>query len=177
MRGFCLVLVVTGCVRHVVVADPHELAQPGPAGQVDVKNVSDDRRPWTVLSGDTQLCYTPCTQRLASGQDLALRSGHSELYLPDLGPDAILAQRAVVLAEPLSHGERVNGVVWTTFGSIGLVTGITLTAVGCSNTDARGGICTAGLITGGASALLTAAAIWMLVDALPKVHVLPVFRP
>jgi hypothetical protein len=170
-------LLLCACVRRVVVADPQELANEIPPGLVDVKIVSDDLHPWSVSSGDAPLCTTPCTSRVGAAQDLLLRSGRYTLYLPDLGPDVAVAQRAVVIAEGASRGERTNGIVWTTFGGIGLVTGITLTAVGCSDTDSRGGTCVAGLITGGASALLTAAAIWMIVDALPKAHVIPVFKP
>ena len=61
------------------------------------------------------------------------------------------------------------GVTFTTLTGMGLATGITLTAVGCS-TD-RSTMCNAGLITGAASAVGLYLSIDLLRRALPRVHI------
>jgi hypothetical protein len=174
---FALSASLGGCARRVVTLEtPLEQMTPVPPGMVDVNITSDDRRVWDVYSGDVKLCQTPCSQRLAADQDLLLKSPPRgpRLYLPDLGPEAIAARRAVVVAEYTRKGERAAGITFTALGGMGLVVGITLTAVGCSDVAERGGMCTAGLIVGGISAALTTGAIILIVDALAKVHVLPV---
>lgn len=166
----------SGCVRHVAVADERELAAMGepPPGSVDVNIIADDRRVWQVYAGDTFACATPCARRFSTTQDFTLESRRDSLYLPELGIEAVQARRAMVVVEDSNGGKKANGIVFTTLGGMGVVTGIPLIAVGCSNVAERGGLCTAGLITGGVSALLTAGAIWLIVDSLPKLRVLPV---
>src|SRR5919197_164713 len=71
-----------------------------------------------------------------------------ELYVHSLGLEAIQARRAMLVAEGGCYDKRVNGIVFTSFGGMGMVTAITLAAVGCSDLQRRAGVCTAGLITG-----------------------------
>jgi hypothetical protein len=92
-----------------------------------------------------------------------------------LGLEALQTRHALVSAEGTCDGKYVTGLVFTTFGGMAAVVAITLTAVGCSDIQERGGMCTAGLITG-VSLPITAGAIWMMIDGLPKAHVLPVYQ-
>lgn len=171
-----LALAASGCVRRVVTPDPQALETAEvPAGQIDVNVVSDDRRVWSVYAGDAPLCQTPCVERISASQDLTLELGNGNgVYLHDLGPEAMAARRAIVVAQGPSRGEQVSGITFTTLGGMGMVVGLTFTAVGCSDTSRRAGMCTAGLIVGGLSTALTALSIWLIVDALPKAFVLPV---
>ena len=156
------------------MVDPQELKEEVPSGKISTNFVSDDQRIWTVYAGDVPLCRTPCVEQIDSNQDITLRNRKDVMYLHDLGLEAIEARRAMVVAEGTSRGEKVNGIVWTTFGGMGMVVGIVLTAVGCSNYEKRPGTCMAGAITGGASTALTALGIFLLLHSLPKAWVLPV---
>jgi hypothetical protein len=170
-----LLLTLGGCVHHV--AAPREDAfEPPPKGQVEVDILSDDDgQSWQVMAGREVLCTTPCTQRLDAHQSLHLESeGGDLLWVRGFGAEARRTQRAVLVAEGTHEGKQVNGIVFTTFGGMGVVVGTTFTAVGCSDLPDRAGLCRAGLITGGVSLAVTAGALWLLLDSLPKAHVLPV---
>ncbi len=180
MRGLsvgvvAVLLVSAGCVRRAVVAEAEALGEDVPPGMVDVNFASEDQRAWNVYAGDAQVCQTPCGQRIAATDSITLELGNGHgVFLHDVGPDAIAARRAVVVAQGPNRGEQVSGITFTTLGGMGMVVGTVLTAVGCSDTARRAGMCTAGLIVGGVSTALTAFAIWLIVDALPKAFVLPV---
>lgn len=180
-HGVIVVLLIcgTGCVRHVLRHDggSEQLGTDPPPGKVAVNVVSaDDSLRWEVIAGREVACVTPCTRWFDAKQGLLLRSQEGDVAeLPDFGAEAVHARRALVVAEGTWYGKRVNGIVFTTIGGMGVVTAITLSAVGCSDPE-RAGMCTAGLITGAAAVPLTAVALWMLIDSGPKAHVLPVFR-
>ncbi len=167
-----------GCVHRVVPPSPGAVAAPSeeaPPGYVTVDFFADEpEQRWDVYLDDEVLCTTPCTQTVAASAPLFLRSSRRDrLWLPGVGPEALQTQRAVVIADGTNRGEHVNGVVFTTVGGMAAVTAITFTAVGCSDLERRGGMCTAGLITGAVALPLTAVAIWMIVDGLPRAHVMP----
>jgi hypothetical protein len=144
---------------------------------VEVNVVSDDDRTWDVYAGGNAICTTPCTQWFRARDGMLLQSNDGDrLYVRSLGVKAIQARRAMLVAEGACYGKRVNGIVFTTFGGMGIVTGIALTAVGCSDLQRRGGACTAGLITGAVAVPVTAFALWMLLDAHPRAHILPVLK-
>jgi hypothetical protein len=172
--------VLPGCIRRVAVpaSAEDEPVQEPPPGMVAVSVVSEDERQvWDVYADRDLVCTTPCTQWFSPRQHLVLRSREGdELFVPGVDREAQRARHAMLVAEGTSYAKRVNGIVFTTFGGMGVVTAITLTAVGCSQVQERGGMCTAGLITGGASVPVTALALWMLLDSSPKAHVLPVFK-
>lgn len=175
-----LLLSASGCVRHVLrpPETQEQLGTDPPPGKVAVNVVSarDDQQ-WAVYAGGDKVCATPCTRWFGARQPLMLRSLEGEyLEVLDLGDEAVRARRALLVAEGTSYGKRVNGIVFTTLGGMGVVTAITFTAVGCSNLEERGGLCTAGLITGAAAVPLTAVALWMLIDSSPRAHILPVFK-
>lgn len=168
---------LTGCFRYAL--RPHDLpagSEP-PEGMVQVNVVAlDERYVWDVYTGDTKVCSTPCAPVVKGQTDLLLESRYGELYLPELGDEIIDARHALLVIEGPSRAKKVNGIVFTTLGGMGVVTSIALTAVGCSNLERRGGLCTGGLITGAASLPLTALALWMLIDSGPHAHLAPVFK-
>lgn len=136
----------------------------------------DPGRTWTASAGNEVLCETPCASFVSPASDLLLASGRDGLYVPNLRAELGDAQRAFVIAESGSRAKQVNGIVFTTFGGMGTVVAITLTAVGCSNLQRRAGMCTAGLVTGAVSVPMLAVFIWMLADSGPKLHLLPVIE-
>ena len=172
--------VLPGCIRRVAVPPSPEEGpvQEPPPGMVAVGIVSEyEEQTWDVYTGGEMVCTTPCTQWVGPRQPLVLKSRNGDkLFIPGVGREALKARHAVLVAEGTSYGKYVNGIVFTTLGGMGLVTGITFTAVGCSQVQKRGGMCTAGLITGGVSVPVTAFALWMLLDSSPKAHVLPAFQ-
>ena len=186
MRALTLVValllssVLPGCIRRVAVSPSAEdgpVEEP-PPGMVAVSIVSEyEEQVWDVYAGRDRVCTTPCRQSFSPRQHLVLKSREGDkLFVPGVGREAQQARHAIVVAEGTSYAKYVNGIVFTTLGGMGVVTAITLTAVGCSEARERAGMCTAGLITGGASVPLTAFALWMLLDSGPKVHVLPAFK-
>jgi hypothetical protein len=181
-RVFLFIFAVSlqGCVMHAVsgpMGNSGTPRQDPPPGMVELDVVSDrEDQVWDVYSGSEVVCSTPCTRLFQTGQDLFVESRDGDaVFVPDVGVDS-QQRHAMVVAEGTSYGKQVNGIVFTTLGGMGVVTAITLTAVGCSDLQERAGMCNAGLITGAVSLPLTAVAIWMLVDSNPKAHVLPVFE-
>ena len=186
MRALTLVVplllssLLPGCIRRVAVpasAEDGPVEEP-PPGMVSVSVVSEyEPQVWEVYAGRKLVCTTPCTKWFSPRQSLVLKSPEGdELFVPGVGREALKARHAILVAEGSSYAKHVNGIVFTTLGGMGVVTAITLTAVGCSQIQERAGMCSAGLITGGVSVPVTAFALWMLLDASPKAHVLPVFK-
>jgi hypothetical protein len=175
-----LAVLATACVKRVVTSPPEMPAPPAgaPANVVGVHFDSDrDGRQWQVLAGTQQPCLTPCSLWVDPSQTVNLRSSAGDgLFIDTLDFELQGARHAVVVVEGRHQGEQVNGIVFTALGGTGLLTGITLSAVGCADVQRRGGLCTAGLITAGITSLLTAVSIWMIIDSAPKAHFFPVFK-
>jgi hypothetical protein len=188
MRTFASVVVVaviclsslSGCVRRVMrppVGPQEQATEEPPAGMVEVSMVSEfEDQVWDVFARGTKICTTPCTQWVRAHENLVFKARNGDLlFVEGLGEDAMKARRALLVAEGGCDGKEINGIVWTSFGGMGVVTGITFTAVGCSDPERRG-MCNAGLITGGASLALTGFGLWLLLDSGPKAHIMPVFK-
>lgn len=175
--SLALIAALQGCVRHVAVPVPADRLGPAPGpGMIEVEFVAGQPdRVWEVYAGGEMICTTPCLRMLPAGQPFLLESQYEEtVFVPDLSAEAKRSRRTMLIADGVNRGKHVNGIVFTTFGGMGVVTGITLAAVGCSDLERRPGTCTAGLITGGVSIPVTAFALWLLLDGLPKAHALPV---
>jgi hypothetical protein len=142
---------------------------------VEVSVVSEyEDQVWDVVAGGDVICTTPCTQWVRAGQGLRLMANDGDrLFVPGLGVEAMQSRRALLIAEGTCDGKHITGLVFTTFGGMGVVTSIPFIAIGCSNLERRGGMCTAGLITAAVSVPLTAISIWMMIDGLPKAHIIP----
>jgi hypothetical protein len=168
----------TACVRRVVTSPPDMAPPPAdaPSNAVGVHFDSDrDGRRWEVLAGTQAPCLLPCSLWLDPAQTVNLRSSAGDgLFIDTLDFELQGARHGVVVVEGRNRGEQVNGVVFTSLGGMALVTGITLTPIGCTDIQRRGGLCTAGLITTGIGAIVTAVSIWMIVDSAPKAHFFPV---
>ena len=179
-RPFLLVVVslfLAGCVHRAVRVPSEALAEPPPEGKVAVTVTADaDGSTWLMKDG-TGVCDLPCARTLDPHEGFRVQSSAGEVVeVQSVAAHLPGARRAMVVAEGVNEGERVNGIVFTTLGGMGDVVAITLTAVGCSDTAKRGGMCAAGLITAAVTVPLTIVSIWMIVDSAPKAHVLPVIE-
>jgi hypothetical protein len=143
--------------------------QPAPAGATRATFVSTGEGRWDVRLDNNAVCTTPCALVIEPMRYVTL---HSQDPRPiRLAVGHLPAGEVLVQAKPRANGAFATGVTFTSLSGMGLATGITLTAVGCS-TD-RGGMCTAGLITGGVSAVGLYLSIDLLRSSLPRLHVGP----
>ena len=187
MRAFisCIVLGVlaapAGAQPGPPPAAPPELApypppaaspmppEPLPPGATRAMFVSTGEMRWDVRIDGNAVCTTPCAVVVAPMHFVTLHSqdrAPAHLAVGYLAPGDVLVQ-----AQPRAEGAFAAGVTFTSLTGLGLATGITLTAVGCS-TD-RSTMCNAGLITGAASALGLYLSIDLLRSSLPRVHIGP----
>lgn len=177
MRLLLILCVLSGCVRRVATA-PNDLGAP-PAEVPNATAVTfegdRDGLTWQVIAGNEAPCFTPCSRWVDPTRTIQLQASTGEgMYLDDLASELDGARHAIVVAQRRNRAEQVNGIVFTTLGSMTSTVAITLTAVGCSDTQRRGGMCTAGLITGAVGIPLMVVSIWMIVDSAPKALVIPV---
>jgi hypothetical protein len=158
-------------VPSLASAQSAEQQQPAAQQSADTRAtfVSTGEQKWDVYVDQQPACETPCTIGLLRLQYVALRTQERHPIRLDVGylPTGDL----MVTAKPLANGMYATGIVFTSLSGMALVTGITLTAVGCA-TD-RGGMCTAGLITGGVGAVGLYGSIYLMRKALPKASVGP----
>ncbi|MBL0217719.1 MAG: hypothetical protein IPQ07_28060 [Myxococcales bacterium] len=150
------------------IAPPAPAQPAGPApGSTQATFVSGNAQPWEVLLDRQPACETPCSIYVPPMRFVTLRARDRVMlevgYLPQ--------GSVVVRGWHFADGAYAGGIIGTTFSGMGLATGITLTAVGCA-TDRRI-MCTAGLITGGVSAVGLYLSIRLMQSAVPKAEVLP----
>lgn len=133
---------------------------------------------WDVYSDDEVACTTPCSKWVDASRPILLRAREDgflaapdKIQMTDLGAEA-LAGPLQVQAHPTSRGELLTGITFTSFGGLALLTGITLSAVGCSSGNSDG-MCQGGLISLGAGSLVTAGALWLIFDSAPRANVMP----
>ena len=155
---------------------PGRAEEEGPPGTVraDFVSASGTVR-WDVYVDDQATCTTPCTRWVDPERPLVMRSREDapdKLRVGrldrDLGPVQIAGR-------PLSRGKLATGITFTALGGLAVVTGVTLAAIGCSSED-RAGMCTAGVISLGTGAAVTAGAIWLMLQAPGRAEVRPLFR-
>lgn len=145
------------------------MPQGPPAGSTAATFVSTTAQPWEVLLDRRPACQTPCSIYVPPMQFVTLRSFDRRPVLLDVGT---LPQGSVVVeGAPYQSGKHAAGITFTALSGAALVTGITLTAVGCASD--RDGMCTAGLITGGVGAVGLYLSIQLMRSAVPKARVLP----
>lgn len=145
-------------------AEPSGPRQPI-AGGARTTFMSTTEKRWDVRIDSNAVCTTPCSLYVEPGRFVTM-------YTQDRHPQKLSVGYLppgdhMVNAKPRADGAFATGVTFTTLGGAALVTGITLTAIGCFVPDRRG-ICTAGLITGIAGAVVTAGSIGMIKRSLPK---------
>jgi len=147
---------------------PPRQQQP-PPGATRATFISAGEARWDVRIDSEAVCTTPCSLVIDPLRFITLYSqdrAPTRLAVGYLPPGDLIVQ-----AKPRAEGAFATGVTFTTLSGMGLATGITLTAVGCA-TDLEG-MCTAGLITGAASAIGLYLSIDLLRRSLPRVHVGP----
>jgi hypothetical protein len=148
---------------------PQPMPPQPPPGTTRATFVSTGEARWDVRLDNNAVCTTPCALVI---EPLRFVTLHSQERSPShLAVGYLPAGDVLVQAQPRAQGAFAVGVTFTTLSGMGLATGITLTAVGCA-TD-RSAMCTAGLITGGASALGLYLSIDLLLRSLPRVNIGP----
>jgi hypothetical protein len=164
-------------------AQPPPMAMGQGSGiQVELLSAHANAR-WDVYVDDEVICTTPCRRFLDPTHPVFLRTrdhgffqAPDELSVPNLFPAA--REGAVQLqARPTSKGQLAAGATFASLGGTAIMTGITLASVGCSRSlgsSMDGGMCNSGVIALGAGTLVTAGAIWLILDSLPKAVVAPV---
>jgi hypothetical protein len=154
---------------------PGRAEEVGAAGTVRVDFVSASASTrWDVYVDDDAACTTPCARWVDPERPLAMRARD----LPDkVQVGRIDADRGPlqIAATPRSNGKFITGLTFTALGGMATISGISLTAIGCSS-DERQGMCTAGLISLGAGALVTVGSVWLILASAPRASVRPLFQ-
>lgn len=151
---------------------PYAQAIPAPPplpGETHAMFVSTGETRWDVRIDNNAVCTTPCAVVVGPMNYVTLHSqdrAPTHLAVGYLAPGDVVVQ-----AQPRAEAAFAAGVTFTSLTGLGLATGITLTAVGCS-TD-RSTMCNAGLITGAASAVGLYLSIDLLRSSLPRLHIGP----
>jgi len=129
--------------------------------------VSTGEQKWDVWVDQQAACATPCTIGVMPLQFVVLRSQERNPIRLDVGylPHGDL----MVSAKPMSTGLYSGGIIMTTFAGMGVATGITLTAVGCTTDHPN--LCKAGIITTIPSAVGLYLGIHWMRRALPRANV------
>ena len=158
---------------------PGRAEEEGPPGTVKVDFVSaNPASRWDVYADDKVICTTPCEQWVSAERPLMLRA-REEAFMA--APDHVQVAnllghegegRVQLQAHPTARGQLAGGIVATAFSGMAVITGITLSSVGCLAGDGRG-FCTAGLITLGVGLPALAGSIWLITDSMPKADVVP----
>ena len=126
---------------------PGRAADEGPPGTVKVDFLSaNPASRWDVYSDDEVICTTPCALRPARAprdvraRDEASARAPTKIKLPNLLDGGAPLARAHATA----LGQWVTGMTFMAFSGMGVVTGLTLTPLGCST--GMKGMCEAGII-------------------------------
>jgi hypothetical protein len=168
-------------IQVFLQALPASVVDRGPVGTVKVKFLPvQAEQEWNVVVGDRTICKTPCERWVDPAMPYTLKydpgifQKNEYLEVPDLRAQSG-AERLMVRAQPRRTGEFVGGILLSTFGGLGVLTGTALTAAGCAGGGS--GLCMAGLVTLPAGLLLLAPGVWMIVDSKGVVRVTPMQAP
>lgn len=131
--------------------------------------VSTGEEKWDVWVDKQPACATPCSLPLMPLQFIALRTQERNPIRLDVG--YLPAGDIMVTAKPLSEGMYATGITFTALSGMAVVTGITLTAVGCSTDHST--MCKAGIITGLAGGVGLYGSIYLMRKALPRASIGP----
>ncbi|MGE0549870.1 MAG: hypothetical protein AB7O24_08095 [Kofleriaceae bacterium] len=145
------------------------LAPQPPPGSVHATFVSTTADGWDVVIDREPACATPCSLWVAPLQFVSLRTQERRPIRLDVG--YLPAGSVMVAAKPLSKGMYATGLTFTALSGMAVVTGITLTAVGCAGD--RDTMCKAGVISMLSGGVALAGSIWLMRQALPYADVSP----
>jgi hypothetical protein len=158
---------------------PKELADRGPPGTVKVNFLSaNPDHEYDVGVNDRVLCKTPCDRWVDPAIPFSFRyerglfQQNERIEMPDLRDYQASGDRLDARAHPTQTGKLVTGMMMTTFGGLGVATGITLAAIGCPSDDKKS-LCTAGVITFPVGVGLTIPGILLMVNARSRVEITP----
>lgn len=157
---------------------PKELADRGPAGSVKVNFLSaNSEHQYDVSINDRKLCTTPCSRWVDPAvpftfvHEKAWYERNERIEMPDLRQHQAKGNKLDARAYPTKTGKLAGGIVMTTFGGIGVLTGAALTAVGAAKDQS--GTLTAGLITLPIGIGLTVPGILLIVNSGSRVEIDP----
>jgi hypothetical protein len=155
---------------------PGRVSEEGPPGAVKVDFVSGNPASrWDVYADDQVICTTPCARWIDPHRPVALRTREAGfLQAPDrVQVDNLLGypgqQHLQLQAHGTANGKLATGIVFTSFSGMAVLSGISLTGLGCS-TD-RSTMCKAGMITMGAGAVALAGSIYLILDSRSRAEV------
>lgn len=166
-------------VQAFLVPLPGRAADEGPPGTVKVDFVSGNPASrWDVYADDQVICTTPCARFVHPARPLMLRTrddgwmaSPDKVHVASL-VDAGAGAQLQLRAQPTARGELATGITFTTFSGMAVITGITLSSLGCI-AGRSDGMCTGGLISLGAGGLALAGSIWLILDSLPHAEIRP----
>jgi hypothetical protein len=165
-------------VQVFLRALPATVADRGPPGMVKVRFLPVEANVrWDVSVGDRTLCAAPCEKWVDPAMPFSFKNDpgvfQRNVYIevPDLR-DHTTSDHLQIKATPRSMGEFVSGILATTFSGIAVITGTTLSAVGCRDAGSKS-MCTAGLITLPIGLAGLGPSIWMIIDSAPEVDIRP----
>jgi hypothetical protein len=157
---------------------PGRTEEEGPPGTLKVDFISGDASSrWDVYADDVVICTTPCARFISADHPVMLRARDEPFGgSPDRVRvvnllDHAAEGRVQLQAHHTRRGQLATGITFTALAGMGVITGITLTGVGCS-TD-HSGMCKGGVITMIASAPALAGGIWLITDSMPRAEVVP----
>ncbi len=157
---------------------PKELADRGPAGAVKVNFLSaNSEHQYDVAVSDRKLCTTPCSRWVDPAvpfsfvHEAAWYERNERIEVPDLREHQAKGNKVDARAYPTKTGKLAGGIVMTTFGGIGVLTGAALTAVGAAKDQSS--TLTAGLITLPVGIGLTVPGILLIVNSGSRVEIDP----
>jgi hypothetical protein len=160
---------------------PRTLARRGPPGTLRVRFLPPDPdRAWRLSVGDRKLCDVPCQRSVDPALPYSFRAdggflrGDDIVDVPDLRPFED-AGEVEVRPVPRNSGRLAWGIVMTSIGGLGMITGTVLLASGCGGTSQSR--CIAGAIVTPAGALLVAPGIWFIVTSRGSIEVAPATLP
>jgi hypothetical protein len=158
---------------------PGRTEEEGPPGTIKVDFVSSNPASrWDVYADDKVICTTPCAQWVSAERPVMLRAREESFFAP---PDKVQVANLLAAggeghvqlqAHPTARGKLATGITFSAFSGMAVLTGITLTAVGCGSDDRRE-FCTPGLITLGVGLPLLAGSVWLILDSMPKAELMP----
>lgn len=124
--------------------DPVPVAPPAsvPARTTDATFLSTGSVSWDVQVDRRPACATPCSLQLAPRQFVVLQTADGDQRL-DVG--YLPTGSVVVKGRPSRMGRRALGVTFAVLSGAAIISGIAITAAGCSTEF--GGLCIGGLIT------------------------------
>ena len=153
--------VLTGCAT----VSPPRIDSPSGKMPIEVLSAHTGHE-WDVYSAGERLCRTPCQQFVAPGSAISMVAGRSKVELLEgmreyshLGPVRV---RAV----PYDSGKNALGIVFTSFGGMGMITGGVLALAGALDEDGPG-LRNAGLYTLLPSTFLTIGGIFLMITSMP----------